>query len=76
MAKSERDVPIAEPVSATEPIPVQPTTFRDKEYRSRMLVLPDLRVLLVEQSQVTVEADDAVAIAFFRKRSDFAQERE
>lgn len=71
MAKSERDVPVAEPVPAAEPTPAQAATFRDKEYRSRMLVLPDWRVLLVERFQVTVEGDDAVAIAFLRKRPDF-----
>jgi hypothetical protein len=76
MAKSEKDDPVTGPVPAAEPTPAQPATFRDKEYRSRMLVLPDWRVLLVEQFKVTVEGDDTTAIAFLRKRSDFEQVRE
>lgn len=74
MAKPEQDAPAAGQV--VEPIPAKPITFYDKQYTSRTLILPDRRQMNVERRQVTVDADDAVAVAFFRKRGDFEQLQE
>lgn len=77
MAKPEKDTPqTAAPATVDKPEPPKPITFRDKEYTRRMLILPDQRSLTVERGQVTVDGDDAVALAFFRKRPDFEQVRE
>lgn len=74
MAKPEQGGPDADQV--VEPVPAKPITFHDKQYISRTLLLPDRRQMNVERRQVTVEADDKVAIAFFRKRDDFEQLQE
>ena len=74
MAKPEQDAP--EAGQAVESVPVKPITFFDMNYISRPLFLPDRRQLNVERRLVTVEADDTVAVAFFRKRSDFEQLQE
>ncbi|MEG9622061.1 hypothetical protein [Pseudomonas guariconensis] len=74
MAKPEQDAPEAGQV--VESVPVKPITFYDKQYASRTLILPDRRQVSVERRLVTVEADDTVAVAFFRKRSDFEQLQE
>lgn len=77
MAKPEKDTPQAPvPDTAQKSEPPKSITFRDKEYTWRMLILPDKRSLTVERGQVTVEGDDALALAFFRKRPDFEQVRE
>ncbi|MCO7516421.1 hypothetical protein NJF44_15680 [Pseudomonas guariconensis] len=76
MAKPEKDTPADESMQVIEPVPAKTITFRDKQYTSRSLILPDRRVLPVAQARVTVEGDDDVAIAFLRKRSDFEQVRE
>ncbi|MBH3358784.1 hypothetical protein [Pseudomonas guariconensis] len=74
MAKPEQDTP--EAGQAVESVPAKPITFYDKQYTSRTLILPDRRQVSVERRRVTVEADDMVAVAFFRKRSDFEQLQE
>ncbi|MFP5426360.1 MAG: hypothetical protein ACLGJA_10955 [Gammaproteobacteria bacterium] len=61
---------------AAEPVPVTPVTFLDKQYKARTLILPDRRVMSVQQMKVTVASDDAAAIDFFRKRSDFERVQE
>lgn len=70
MSKPEKEGP------AELPVPVKPITFRDLQYTSRTLILPDRRALAVTAKSITVEGNDSVAIAFFRKRSDFEQVRE
>lgn len=74
MAKPEQDTP--EAGQAVEPVPAKSITFFDMNYISRPLFLPDRRQLNVERRLVTVEADDTVAVAFFRKRNDFEQLQE
>lgn len=74
MAKPEQDILDAGQVD--EPAPAKQATFYDKQYTSRTLILPDRRQVSVERRLVTVEAGDEVAIAFFRKRSDFEQLQE
>lgn len=74
MAKPEQGAPEAGRV--VESVPAKPITFYDKQYTSRTLILPDRRQVSVERRLVTVEADDTVAVAFFRKRSDFEQLQE
>lgn len=74
MAKPEQDAP--EAGQAVESVPEKPITFYDKQYTSRTLILPDRRQVSVERRRVTVEADDMVAVAFFRKRNDFEQLQE
>ncbi|MCO7563917.1 hypothetical protein NJI34_05480 [Pseudomonas sp. S 311-6] len=77
MAKPEKDTPeLAGPATVEKPEPLKPITFRDKEYTYRTLILPGNRPLSVERGLVTVDGDDAVALAFFRKRPDFEQVRE
>lgn len=74
MAKPEQGAP--EAGQAVESVPAKPITFYDKQYTSRTLILPDRRQVSVERRLVTVVADDTVAVAFFRKRSDFEQLQE
>ena len=74
MAKPEQGAP--EAGQAVETVPAKPITFYDKQYTSRTLILPDRRQVSVERRLVKVEADDTVAVAFFRKRSDFEQLQE
>lgn len=77
MAKPEKDTPeLAAPLTVEKPEPPKSVTFRDKEYTYRTLILPGNRSLSVAQGQVTVDGDDAVAVAFLRKRPDFEQVRE
>lgn len=77
MAKPEKDTPELDAlVTVEKPEPPKAITFRDKEYTYRTLILPGNRLLAVERGLVTVDGDDAVALAFFRKRPDFEQVRE
>lgn len=73
MAKAEKDASSegAGQVIAEEPVPAKPITFRDKEYTSRMLLLPDWRELHVMGARVAVEGNDTAAITFLSKRPDF-----
>lgn len=74
MAKTENATPPDQ--QAAEPVPVTPVTFLDKQYKSRTLILPDRRVMSVQQMKVTVAGDDTLALDFFRKRSDFERAQE
>ncbi|CAM3402959.1 hypothetical protein [Pseudomonas plecoglossicida] len=78
MAKAEKEASSegAGQVIAAEPVPATPITFRDKDYSERILLLRDWRELRVKRARVTVQADDAVAIAYLRKRPDFEQLQE
>lgn len=77
MAKPEKDTPeLDAPATVEKPEPPKAFTFRDKEYTSRTLILPGNRPLSVERGLVKVDGDDAVALAFFRKRQDFEPVRE
>ncbi|MEX5353653.1 hypothetical protein WCE02_20145 [Pseudomonas juntendi] len=76
MAKPEKDTPeLDAPATVEKPEP-KAIIFRDKEYTYRTLILPGNRPLSVERGLVTVDGDDAVALAFFRKRPDFEPVRE
>jgi hypothetical protein len=48
-----------------------PQTFRDKVYKSRVLILPGERQLPVAKGRVTVAADDVDALAYLQKHADF-----
>ncbi|WP_145181853.1 hypothetical protein [Pseudomonas sp. URMO17WK12:I11] len=77
MAKAEKES-LAEGVGleiATEPEPAKPITFRDKEYKERVLLMPNFRELRVTGARVVVMGDDSAAIAYLRKRPDFEQQQ-
>lgn len=60
-------------VAAAEPAGV---TFTDRVFTSRSLVLQagnDLREFKVQAGRVTVQADDAEALAFLRSHADMQQ---
>lgn len=45
--------------------------YRDKVYRTRMIILQDGRALLVEAFTVTVTADDEPALKWLAEHPDF-----
>ncbi|NVZ50271.1 hypothetical protein HX792_07995 [Pseudomonas sp. B6002] len=56
------------PVAGAEPS----STFRDKLYTSRILILPDSgRPLAVLKAQVTVQATDAEALEYLKAHEEF-----
>ncbi|MQG96224.1 hypothetical protein [Pseudomonas sp. MN1F] len=77
MAKAEKEAPAegaGQEITAV-PDPVQPVTFRDKDYKERVLLMPNFRELRVTRARVVVMGDDSEAIAFLRKRPDFEQQQ-
>ena len=77
MAKAEKEAPAegaGQQVNAVSD-PVQPVTFRDKDYKERVLLMPNFRELRVTGARVVVMGDDSEAIAFLRKRPDFEQQQ-
>lgn len=77
MAKAEKEAPAegAGQVIAAAPEPVKPITFRDKDYKERVLLMSDWRELRVKEGQVVVMGDDSAAIAYLRERPDFEQQQ-
>lgn len=77
MAKAEKESPVegAGQVIAAVPEPAKPITFRDKDYKERVLLMSDWRELRVKGGQVVVMGDDSAAIAYLRRRPDFEQQQ-
>ncbi|MBI3143821.1 MAG: hypothetical protein HYZ18_00840 [Pseudogulbenkiania sp.] len=64
MSKPQSETRVATPVSAA--------TFRDKAFKSRVLILPDGRPVPVED--FTVTTGDPAVIEFLEKHADFTRQ--
>lgn len=58
------------PSTETAPKPGPALSYRDTRYTSRVLVLPDGRLLSVAQGIVTATAGDTVALDYLRAHRD------
>lgn len=52
-------------------VAVKTTTFRDKLYTSRTLILPDGEALAVTRGRVTVEDTDTKALEYIKAHDEF-----
>jgi len=60
-----------EPAAAPEVAAPKITTFRDKVFTSRTLVLPDNSTLPVAKGRVSVEDSNSQALAFLKAHEEF-----
>lgn len=60
---------------ATDEAPaVAEVTYQDSVFSSRVVILPDGRVLAVSKQHVTVRADDKVALECLNEHADFKRQ--
>lgn len=70
MAKTQQ---VPDEGNEAAPVSRGPVTFHDQEYTRRKLILPEWVEVEVVQGKVTISGDDAVGLAYMRKRPDFKE---